>query len=61
MAQGILANRYRHNRVDAAARTVRAETRFPITASDKITKWLTIQPDLQYAINPGADASMKTR
>ena len=31
------------------------ETGYEITYSDKATPWLTVQPDLQYTVNPGTD------
>ena len=33
------------------------ETQIEATYSDKLTPWLSIQPDLQYTINPGTDPS----
>ncbi len=38
----------RHN-----ARSDRAETAIELTYAHRVTPWLTIQPDLQYVINPG--------
>ncbi len=54
-----------HARLGAAAqRTLfapdsarRAETVLELTAQRKLTRWLNIQPDLQYLIHPGWDAS----
>lgn len=31
------------------------ETQYELTYSDKLMPWLTIQPDLQYTVNPGTD------
>jgi porin len=30
-----------------------AETAFELTYSDRITPWLSVQPDIQYIVNPG--------
>ena len=35
-----------------------AETTFELTYSDKITQWLSVQPDIQYIINPGTDKAL---
>lgn len=37
--------------------TADAETAIELTYSVELTKWLVIQPDLQYVVNPGADPS----
>jgi porin len=36
-----------------------AETALELTYSDNITPWLTVQPDVQYVINPGANPATK--
>lgn len=36
-----------------------SETSFELTYSDKILPWLSIQPDLQYVINPDTDKTRK--
>lgn len=33
------------------------ETQFELTYSDKLTPWLSVQPDLQYTVNPGTDTT----
>lgn len=35
------------------------ETTYELTYSAQINRWLRIQPDIQYVINPGADGSLK--
>jgi porin len=42
--------------IDAA----RAETIFEVTYSDRLASWLTVQPDLQLALDPGADRARDT-
>lgn len=44
---------YRDAQVAAATPADSAETTFELTYSDNITPWLTIQPDVQYIMNPG--------
>lgn len=34
--------------------SLKAETAFELTAANQVTDWLTIQPDIQYVVNPGA-------
>lgn len=34
------------------------ETQIELTYSDKLTPWLSIQPDLQYTVNPGTDPAL---
>lgn len=40
---------------DAGIDAAHAETVVEVTYSDRLAPWLTIQPDLQIALNPGAD------
>lgn len=35
-----------------------AETAFELTYSDNITPWLSLQPDMQYIVNPGTDPTL---
>jgi len=35
-----------------------AETTFELTYNDKITQWLSVQPDIQYIVNPGTDKEL---
>lgn len=35
-----------------------AETTFELTYSDKLTPWLSVQPDVQYIVNPSTDKSL---
>lgn len=34
------------------------ETQFEITYADRVTPWLSVQPDLHYTVNPGTDPSL---
>lgn len=36
-----------------------AETQFELTYNAQLTPWFSLQPDLQYTINPGTDSSLK--
>lgn len=42
----------------ANAPVLKNETQFELTYSDTLLPWLTIQPDLQYTINPGTDIAL---
>lgn len=35
-----------------------AETAFELTYSDNVTPWMTLQPNIQYIVNPGTDPSL---
>lgn len=48
VAQGALSDEFRDNLRDAGMRSLPAETGFEVTYSDKITPFLSVQPDLQY-------------
>lgn len=43
---------------DAGADATRVETQFEITWSDKLSDYVTLQPDLQYIVSPGGDRSV---
>lgn len=36
----------------------KSETQVELTYADKLLPWLTVQPDLQYTVNPGTDPSL---
>lgn len=44
---------------DANAPVESGETQCEITYKDMLTPWLSIQPDLQYTVNPGTDPALK--
>lgn len=55
--QGMLASKYRANVLDAdSIHLERAETGFELTYSDQLGEHITIQPDVQYILNPGGDS-----
>jgi len=37
----------------------RRETQYEFTVKDQITPWLSVQPDVQYTVNPGTDSTLK--
>ncbi|WP_232475872.1 carbohydrate porin [Flavisphingomonas formosensis] len=37
----------------------RGETAIELTYQRRLTRWLTVQPDMQYIVHPGADASLR--
>lgn len=49
---------FRDAAVIAGAPLDSAETALELTYSDNITPWLTVQPDVQYIINPGTDPAL---
>lgn len=55
--QGVLSDKHRANERDLGVDADRAETSFEVTYSDRLCKWLSVQPDLQYFPNPGADGA----
>jgi porin len=50
---------YRRAQLLAGAPVGKSETNIELTYRAEITPWLTLQPDAQYIINPGADAGLK--
>jgi porin len=56
--QAFLSGKYRDNAWDAGQPLERAESAIEVTYSDRIGR-VTIQPDLQYVRNPGADRTVK--
>lgn len=55
--QAFLSGKYRDNAFDAGQRLERSESAIEVTYSDKIGR-ITIQPDLQYVKDPGADGGV---
>ena len=55
--QAFLSGKYRDNALDAGLRLRRAESAIEVTYADKVGP-VTIQPDLQYVKNPGADGGV---
>jgi porin len=50
---------YRQTQIASGARVETYETNFELTYRAPITRWLTIQPDIQYWINPNMDPALK--
>ncbi|USQ96115.1 carbohydrate porin [Caulobacter sp. RL271] len=55
--QAFLSGKFRDNAFDAGQRLTRSESAIEVTYSDKIGP-VTIQPDLQYVKDPGADGGV---
>lgn len=55
--QAFLSGKFRDNAFDAGQRLTRAESAVEVTYSDKLGP-VTVQPDLQYVKNPGADGGV---
>lgn len=55
--QAFLTGKFRANAIDEGQRLTRAESAIEVTYSDKVGP-VTIQPDLQYVRNPGADGAI---
>lgn len=53
MSRGVTTPGYRTFVLEAGARPSRAETTFELTYSDQLTKWLTVQPDVQFVTDRG--------
>lgn len=52
-SRGITTHGYRAMLVEEGKRAARAETSFELTYSDRVAKWLTVQPDLQLIADRG--------
>jgi porin len=50
---------FRRAQAALGARVERREAALELTYRIQVTPWLTVQPDLQYVINPGADPALK--
>lgn len=59
--QGLLGHAFRANLRDTGVAVARAETGFEVTYSDRLTRRLTVQPDLQWIRNAGGDRQAKDR
>lgn len=49
------SSKYKRSQIAADSAVDAAETQFELTYSDKVMPWLTVQPDLQYTMNPGTN------
>ncbi len=58
MAMAFTGSEYRAAQALEDARTAHHETSIELTYRAPITSWLTIQPDIQYVINPGTDPEL---
>ncbi|TFI59647.1 porin [Sphingomonas parva] len=57
--QAYLSRKYRLNGRDAGTPWGHAETGFELTYSHPLSPYLTVQPDVQYILNPSADPSIR--
>lgn len=57
VSRAVLSKGFRLNQIDAGIASAKAETQFEITYADRVASFLTIQPDLQLIVDPGADRS----
>lgn len=53
MSRGTTTRGYRAMLVEQGERAARAETTFELTYSDRVAKWLTVQPDVQFVTDRG--------
>ncbi|TAJ74685.1 MAG: porin [Phenylobacterium sp.] len=61
LQQGVLGRKFRDNLRDAGGRPARAESGVELTYSDKLTRRITLQPDLQWIHHAGGDRLAKDR
>ena len=61
LQQGILNRKFRDNLRDAGGSPARAESGVELTYSDKLTRRITLQPDLQWIHHAGGDRQAKDR
>lgn len=59
LQQGFISDKHRANAANAGQDLARAESSLEITYTDRLTKHLTIQPDLQFIRRPGGDRAAK--
>jgi porin len=52
------SSKYKRSQIAGGSEVDSSETAFELTYSDNLTPWLTIQPDVQYTINPGTDPAV---
>ncbi len=55
VAQGDLSGGFRHNQIDSGVSASSGEIGLELTYSDRLTRFLILQPDLQLVHNPGGD------
>jgi len=58
MAQGVLSRGFKRNQRDAGLNPA-SETILEATYADRVLPFLTVQPDLQYILNPGGDSAAR--
>lgn len=58
IASATNADAYRRARLDEGGSADRSETIVEVTYRAALTPWLTLQPDLQYIIDPGTDPTL---
>ena len=51
--------KYKYATVSGGGSANTSETEFELTYSDNITPWMSIQPDVQYVVNPGTDPALE--
>lgn len=61
LQQGVLNSKFRDNLRDEGVRPGRAESGAEITYSDRLTRRITVQPDLQWVRHAGGDRDAKDR
>ncbi|MBU1377635.1 MAG: carbohydrate porin [Alphaproteobacteria bacterium] len=61
LQQGVLDRKFRDNLRDAGGKPARAESGVELTYSDKLTRRITLQPDLQWIHHAGGDRDSKDR
>ena len=59
VARAVFGVPYRRELADAGGRSERAETIAELTYRTPLSPWLTIQPDVQYVMNPGGDPGVR--
>ena len=59
IARAGFGERYRNRQASEGGRADEAETVLELTYRTPVTKWLTMQPDLQYVRNPSADPALR--
>lgn len=59
VSQAALSRGFRLNQIDAGIRSGKSETQIEATYADRLMPFLTIQPDIQLILNPGADRAAR--
>jgi porin len=59
VAAALFGEPYRRAQRLAGLRTKKAEVNIELSYRAPITSWLTVQPDIQYVINPGGDPDLR--